>query len=304
MDRIDLLRIFLRVAEAGSFSAAAEQLALPRATVSWAVQRLESLLKARLLHRTTRRVTLSQEGEALLDQARALVADMEDLESRFQPADEVIAGRLRVDLPSRIARRLVAPALPEFLQRFPRIEIELGSSDRAIDLIQEGVDCAMRVGDLVTDSVVARPLGKFEMINCASPAYLARHGTPIAWCDLASHVAVNYVSRTSGRVAPWEWDTDGATKTLRMTGSASTDNAETYIACALAGLGLIQIPRYDVVHHLIAGELVEVLPDCRAAPMPVHLVYPHRRHVSRRVQVFLEWIDALIRPHTHYSEAG
>ena len=120
MDRIDLLRIFLRVAEAGSFSAAAEQLALPRATVSWAVQRLESLLKARLLHRTTRRVTLSQEGEALLDQARTLVADMEDLESRFQPADEVIAGRLRVDLPSRIARRLVAPALPEFLQRFPR----------------------------------------------------------------------------------------------------------------------------------------------------------------------------------------
>lgn len=296
MDRIDLLRIFLRVAETGSFSAAAEQLAVPRATVSWAVQRLESLLKAKLLHRTTRRVSLSQEGEALFDQARALVADMEDLELRFQPADEAIAGRLRVELPSRIARRLVAPALPDFLQRFPRIEIELGSSDRTVDLIQEGVDCALRVGDLASDSVVARPLGKFDVINCASPAYLARQGTPGAWQDLASHVAVNYVSRTSGRVAPWTWDNGGTLQTMRMTGRATADNAETYIECALAGLGLIQIPRYDVVHHLSAGELVEVMPDFRAAPMPVHLVYPHRRRASRRVQVFLEWIDTLVRP--------
>lgn len=294
MDRIDLLKVFLRVAETGSFTRAADRLALPRATISTAVQQLEARLGSRLLHRTTRRVGLTPDGEVLLEQARALVADMDDVEQQFLPAHSPVGGRLKVDVPSRIARRLIAPALPAFFERYPAIELELGSSDRAVDLVLEGIDCALRVGPLANSSLVARPLGHFTLINCASPAYLARHGTPLATADLPEHTAVNYASPTSGRAAPWEWRHDGETMTLRMRSQVGANNAETYIACALAGLGLIQIPAYDVREHLAAGELVEVLPEARAEPLPVQLVYPHRRNLSRRVQAFAGWLETLL----------
>lgn len=301
MDRIDLLQVFMRVAETGSFTRAADRLGLPRATVSTAVQQLETRLGARLLHRTTRRVGLTPDGEVMLERARALVADMEDMEQQFLPAHGQVSGRLKVDVPSRIARRLIAPALPGFFERHPAVELELGSSDRAVDLVLEGVDCALRVGPLASSSLVARPLGHFTLINCASPAYLARHGTPRTPADLLQHMAVNYASPTSGRAAPWEWQRDGETMSLRMRSQVAANNAETYIACALAGLGLIQIPAYDVREHLAAGELVEVLPEARAEPLPVQLVYPHRRNLSRRMQAFAAWLetvlaDALDRP--------
>jgi DNA-binding transcriptional LysR family regulator len=294
MDRIDLLQVFVRVAEAGSFTRAADRLGLPRATISTAVQQLETRLGSRLLHRTTRRVGLTPDGEVMLERARALVADMEDMEQQFLPAHGQVSGRLKVDVPSRIARRLIAPALPGFFERHPAIELELGSSDRAVDLVLEGVDCALRVGPLASSSLVARPLGHFTLINCASPAYLARHGTPRTPVDLPQHMAVNYASPTSGRAAPWEWQRDGETASLRMRSQVAANNAETYIACALAGLGLIQIPAYDVREHLAAGELVEVLPDARAEPLPVQLVYPHRRNLSRRVQAFAGWLETLL----------
>lgn len=301
MDRIDLLQVFVSVAETGSFTRAADRLGLPRASVSTAVQQLETRLGSRLLHRTTRRVGLTPDGEVMLERARALVADMEDMEQQFLPAHGQVSGRLKVDVPSRIARRLIAPALPDFFERHPAVELELGSSDRAVDLVLEGVDCALRVGPMASSSLVARPLGQFTLINCASPAYLARHGTPRTPADLPQHTAVNYASPTSGRAAPWEWQRDGETATLRMRSQVAANNAETYIACALAGLGLIQIPAYDVREHLAAGELIEVLPDARAEPLPVQLVYPHRRNLSRRMQAFAGWLetvlgDALDRP--------
>ncbi|MGJ7499037.1 LysR family transcriptional regulator [Variovorax sp. ZT5P49] len=294
MDRIDLLQVFVRVAEAGSFTRAADRLGLPRATISTAVQQLETRLGSRLLHRTTRRVGLTPDGEVMLERARALVADMEDMEQQFLPAHGQVSGRLKVDVPSRIARRLIAPALPGFFERHPAIELELGSSDRAVDLVLEGVDCALRVGPLTSSSLVARPLGHFTLINCASPAYLARHGTPRTPADLPQHMAVNYASPTSGRAAPWEWRRDGETTSLRMRSQVAANNAETYIACALAGLGLIQIPAYDVREHLAAGELVEVLHEARAEPLPVQLVYPHRRNLSRRMQAFAGWLETLL----------
>ena len=294
MDRIDLLQVFVCVAETGSFTRAADRLGLPRASVSTAVQQLETRLGSRLLHRTTRRVGLTPDGEVMLERARALVADMEDMEQQFLPVHGQVSGRLKVDVPSRIARRLIAPALPEFFGRHPAIELELGSSDRAVDLVLEGVDCALRVGPMASSSLVARPLGRFTLINCASPAYLARHGTPRTPADLPQHIAVNYASPTSGRAAPWEWLRDGEIATLRMRSQVAANNAETYIACALAGLGLIQIPAYDVREHLAAGELVEVLPDARAKPLPVQLVYPHRRNLSRRMQAFAGWLETVL----------
>lgn len=297
MDRIDHLRIFVRIATCGSFTQTADQLGLPRATVSIAMQQLETRLGARLLYRTTRRVSLTQEGEALLERAATLVADMDELEQQFKPVSGSLSGRLRVDVPSRIARRLIAPALPAYLALHPQLVIDLGSSDRVIDLVQEGVDCALRVGTLAPSSLVARPMGHFELINCASPDYLDLHGKPASPDELTRHWVVDYVSPTSGRAAPWEWVQDGQTLTAHAPSRVSTNNAETYIACALAGMGLIQIPAFDVNDHLRSGELVEVMPSARPAPMPVQLVYPHRRHLSRRIQSFAHWMSTLLEPH-------
>ncbi len=299
MDRIDHLRVFVRIAQCGSFTQAADQLGLPRASVSAAVQQLETRLCARLLHRTTRRVGLTPDGQALLERAQTLVSDMEELEQQFRPSRAGAVGRLRVDVPSRIARRLIAPALPDFFALHPGIELELGSSDRAVDLVHEGVDCALRVGALATSSLVARPLGSFVLINCASPAYLARHGTPDAPQALAAegHEAVHYALPAGSRHALWEWQDGDTSHTLALPGRVATNNVETYIACALAGLGMVQVPAYDVQDHLHNGALVEVLPQARPAPMPVHLVYPHRRHLSRRVQGFGAWLRDLLAPH-------
>ena len=301
MDRIDSLHVFLRVAETGSFSTAADDLGRSRASVSATVQQLEARLGVRLLHRTTRSVRLTADGSALLERARQLVADMAELEEQFQPAAAHqhggLRGHLRVDVPSRIARRIVAPALPGFFARHPGVTLELRSSDRAVDLVQEGVDCVLRVGPLAPSSLVARPLGHFALINCASPAYLARHGTPQTPGDLAAHRVVDYLSPTTGRPAPWEIAQPGgqaATRTLPA--QVAANHVETYIACALAGLGLIQIPAYDVREHLESGALVEVLPHARAAPMPVHVLYPHRRHLSLRVQGFIAWLQEQLAP--------
>jgi len=298
MDRVDALRVFLRVAATKSFSLAADQLGLPRPTVSLAVQQLEARLGVRLFHRTTRQVGLTLDGEALVGRASALVNDLEDMESRFRPGGEgPVIGRLRVDVPSRIGRRWIAPALPSLLAQHPQLSIELGSTDRAVDLVAEGVDCALRVGTLRDSSLVARPLGKFALINCASPAYLTTYGVPDSPEALSAHRAVQYLTPGAGRPAPWEWGEGDASRSCVVAGNVSVNNAEAYIACALAGLGLIQIPRFDVQEYLAAGQLVTVLEDHVPPPMPVQLVYPHRQHLSRRVQVFIAWVSELLAPH-------
>lgn len=306
MDRLDRYRIFMQVAEMGSFIKAAHALDLPRATVSAAVQQLEEQVGARLLHRTTRQVSLTADGAQLLERVRPLLSEAEDVEQMFQARTRQATGRLHVDVPSRIARRLLAPALPGLMRRHPGLQLVLGSSDRAIDLVQEGVDCAVRVGTLHDSSLVVRPLGCIALINCASPAYLREHGLPEQPQDLLhGHWSVGYASPRTGRELPWEWngasDVDGVDgvegpQTLAVPSRVVTNNAESYIACCRAGLGLIQIPRYDVQHLLDTGELVEVLPAHRAAPMPVALLYPHRRQRSRRLAVFIDWFEALMRP--------
>jgi DNA-binding transcriptional LysR family regulator len=299
MDRVHHLRVFVRVAACGSFSQAADQLGMARGGVSTAVQQLESWLGTQLLHRTTRRVTLTQDGATVLNRAMALVTDMDDLQQQFRPGVQGITGRVRVDMPTRIARRFVAPALPEFLALYPGIEVELGATDRAIDLALEGVDCALRAGPLASTNLVATSLGSFALINCASPAYLARHGVPQGPVDLDQHVCVHYVSPSTGRAAPWEWVEDGVLKMRQLPGSASANNAEVYIACALAGLGMVQIPRFDVQDHLARGELVELMPQALPPPLPVHLVYPSRHQRTRRVKAFTGWLEGVLGAHLH-----
>lgn len=295
MDRIELFRIFTRVVESASFTRAADTLGLPRSSVSAAVQTLEARLGARLLHRTTRKVSPTQDGAAFYERCLRLIADMDEAESLFRRGVSGPTGRLRVDLPSRIGRLIVAPALPEFVARYPGIDIDLGMTDRAVHLIEESVDCALRVGPLADSGLIARPLGTLRLINVASPDYLARHGTPETPDDLQEHLAVNYASPSSGRVEDWEWIEAGGPRTMQVPGRVSVNSAEGSIACCLAGLGLIQIPAFDVIDHILEGRLVEVMPAHCAAPMPMALLYPHRQHLSRRLQVFADWLESLMR---------
>ncbi|WP_416051896.1 LysR family transcriptional regulator [Cupriavidus basilensis] len=297
MDRFDQYRVFVQVAEMGSFIKAANALELPRASVSAAIQQLEIQVGARLLHRTTRQVRLTADGTQLLERIRPLLADVEDIDQLFQANQRQVAGRLKVDVPSRIARRLIAPALPGLLRRHPHLQLALGSADRSIDLVREGVDCAVRIGNLHDSSLVVRPLGKIALINCASPKYLREHGSPEHPDELSNgHWAVGYASPTSGRELPWEYmAADGRELASNVPSRVVVNNAESYIACCRSGLGLIQIPRFDVQHMLDAKALVEVMPSHRAAPMPVSILYPHRRQRSRRLAVFVEWFEELMR---------
>nr|WP_010400178.1 LysR family transcriptional regulator [Paracoccus sp. TRP] len=295
MDRIDLFRVFTRVVDCASFTRAADLLGMPRSSVSAAVQELEQRVGARLLHRTTRKVAPTQDGLAFYERCQRLIADVDEAENLFRQSLIQPSGRLRIDVPGRIGRLIIAPALPEFLDRYPGIDVDLGVTDRAVDLVEAGVDCALRVGELEDSSLIARPIGKLALINVASPAYLERYGVPETPADLTHHYAVNYASPSSGRIEDWEWIETGTTHRLAMRGRVTVNNAEAYIACCLAGLGLIQIPAYDVRPHLEAGELIEVMPAHRAAPMPMTLLYPHRQHLSRRMQIFADWLDSILQ---------
>lgn len=295
LDRIDLFRIFTRVVDCSSFTRAADTLGLPRSSVSAAVGELEARVGARLLHRTTRKVSPTQDGTAFYERCLRLIADVEEAEGLFRDSAIGPAGRLRVDVPGRIGRLIVAPALPDFLARYPQLDLELRVTDRAVDLVEEGIDCVLRVGPLADSGLVARRIGDLALINVASPAYLARHGVPLSPADLDGHHAVNYASPSTGRVEDWEWVEAGTLRSRPLPGRVTVNSAESYIACCLAGLGLIQIPAYDVRAHLDRGELVEVMPDHRAEPMAMTLLYPHRQHLSRRLQIFADWLEALLR---------
>lgn len=295
MDRIDLFRIFVRVAECASFTQAASTLGIPRSSVSTAVQELEERMGARLLNRTTRRVSLTHDGTAFYERCLRLLADIEETEGFFRTSSAHAGGRLRVDVPGRIGRLIIAPELPDFLRRYPELQIELGVTDRAVNLVEDNVDCVIRVGALVDSTLIARRIGDLELINCASPAYVEVYGAPRTPEDLDAHTAVLYASPSTGRVEEWEWLQSGELRTRPMRGRVTVNGAEAYIACALAGLGMIQIPAYDVRDHLAAGRLVEIMPAHRAPQLPMALLYPHRRHLSRRLQVFIEWVMPLLQ---------
>ncbi|WP_043680951.1 LysR family transcriptional regulator [Castellaniella defragrans] len=297
MSLIDEIRVFVSVTHSGSFTTAAALLGIPRPTASLAIQKLERRLGSRLFNRTTRHVKLTPDGEEFFERARLFIEDAESLEHFFHTQETEMTGRLRVDVPSRIARRLIAPALPEFHARHPRLEILLGSSDRLTDLAREGFDCALRVGSAGLDSLIVRPLGRLRMVNCASPDYLARFGMPASPDDLPRHQAIHYLPATIGeQPVPWEWMEGPARHALRMPGPVAVNNVENYIACCLAGLGMIQVPAFDVQEHLDRGELVEVLPAWPAPAMPIQLVHPYARYRPRRLLIFNDWLDGLLTP--------
>lgn len=297
MRTIEGMQIFVRVAELSSFTQAAEQLGLPKARVSTAVQQLESELGTRLLHRTTRRVQLTQDGQAFYERSKDVLADMDELQTMFQHGVQSLRGRLRVDMPTLIARDQIVPRLPQFLAEHPHIDIELSSTDRRVDLVREGFDCVLRVGPLLDSGLVARPLGELKQINCASPAYLRQHGTPTTLDDLAAHRMVHYVPTLGAKPSGWEYKAQGRTHTVAMAGALTVNSTEAYQAACLAGLGLIQAPAAGVQSLIERGLFVEVMPQHRAPSLPVSLLYANRRNLPKRVQVFMAWVAQALAPY-------
>ncbi len=301
MHLTESLRIFVRVAELGSFSAAADLLSLPRTTVSAAVRAAEAELGTRLLHRTTRKVQLTQDGQVVLDRALDLLGDVDELRGMFKADGASLSGRLRVDMPATLANELVVPALPAFMARHPGLELQLSSVDRRVDLVREGFDCVLRVGRIGDTSLIARPLGAYRMINVASPAYVKAAGRPKTLDDLSQHRLVHYVPNLGDKPEGFEYIDETGTGTgtasyLPMPGAITVNTTAAYVAAALAGLGIVQVPAAGVQALVQARQLVELLPRWRAAPMPVALVYANRRHQPRRVQVFMDWLAGLVTP--------
>jgi len=295
MNFLESMQTFRRVAELASFTQAAEHLGLPKASVSMAVQQLEARVGVRLLHRTTRRVQLTQDGLLFYERCEDLLSDMDELTGMFKQSPAQLSGRLRVDMPVGVARHLVLPALPRFLQTHPGLFIELGSTDRRVDLVREGFDCVLRVGVLDDSGLIARPLGQLTQINCASPAYLKTFGMPFTLDELKWHRLVHYQPNLGGRPTGWEWVDGGQTRTIAMPGVVTVNSTEAYQAACLAGLGLIQAPAAGLLPLVAQGLLVEVLPQHRAPSLPVSIVYPHRRQLPRRVQVFMDWLSELLQ---------
>ncbi|MEF7612484.1 LysR family transcriptional regulator [Aquincola sp. MAHUQ-54] len=291
------LRVFALVAELGSFTRAAEQLGMAKGRVSATVQQLEARLGTRLLMRTTRQVRLTPDGEQFLDRCKELLADAEQMQAMFQPAASGLRGRVRIDLPTSLARELIIPRLPEFLAAHPLLEVGLSTTDRKVDLVQEGFDCVLRIGQLADSELVARPLGHFAMSNLASPAYLQAHGTPRTLADLAQHRIVHYAAKLGTQGAGWEYEEGGARRLLPMRSAVVVNGIDAYEAACLAGLGLVQSPTHGARRLLDAGRLVAVLPEYTAPPMPVSLLYAHRRQLAPRVQAVLNWIAGVVQPY-------
>lgn len=298
MSALESMQVFVRVAELASFTQAADALGVTKASVSVAVQQLETRLGTRLLHRTTRKVTLTQDGQLFYERCKDLLADADELQTMFQPASgPALRGRVRVDMSTGMARHAVIPRLHELLARHPLLELEISSTERRVDLVREGFDCVLRGGPVGEGGLVARPVGQMAMCNCASPTYLLRTGVPQAPSDLAAHQLVHYAHTLGARPDGFDYLHQGERHTVAMPGAVTVNNAEAYAAACAAGLGIIQVPRVGVLDLLRAGALVEILPEYPAPAMPLHLVYAHRRNLSARVRVVMDWLAAVAADH-------
>lgn len=293
MNKLELLRSFVRVTELSSFTQASEALSLPRSTVSEHVQALEELLGTRLLLRTTRKVQATADGVVLYERSKDMLAQMDELESLFR-SDAMLSGRLRVDMPTAMAHNIVLPRLSEFLAEHPGIDLEISSTDRRVDLIREGFDCVLRVGDLPDTTLVARHLGDLSMVNCVGAGYASEHGVPQTLAHLQQHRMIHYVMSFGANTAFFEYQEQGKSRTLAMPRSITVNNVQAYEAACLGNLGIIQSPRMGMRKHLLSGHLVEILPDHRPLPMKISLLYAHRRHLPERCRVFMDWLQKLI----------
>lgn len=294
MDFAQQLRIFVAVAENGSFSRAAEALRMARPGVTNAINALEGDLGARLLQRTTRRTSLTAEGEQFYEKAVRLLAEIADARNLFGGSVIAPRGRLRVDIPVALAKPLVIDRIPEFKRLYPDVDVILGVSDQPVDLIADGVDCVLRIGELAPTSMIARKIAAITMVVCGSPAYLAEHGTPETIEDLRHHQAVNYFSGRGHRPIAWSMPGDTGLPQFTLRSGIMVNDTGAFVACALNGLGLIQVPGLVVAEQLASRALVEVVPEMRSIRWPLSIMYPNRQYLAPQVRAFIDWMVCLV----------
>lgn len=298
MDQLAAMRAFVRVVEAGTFTRAADLLGIPKPTLTKQVQSLEAHLRTRLLNRTTRRVTVTPDGAAYYERALALLNDLEELDGSMTLSQAAPRGRLRVDISASLALLVLIPALPDFFARYPDIQVDLGVTDRSVDLVGESVDCVVRGGDLIDPSLIARRVGEIHMITVAAPSYLARYGEPAHPMDLEGDFpAVRYFNAGTGRILPLEFIRDGETLEPAARYMIAVNEGNSYVAAGLAGLGVLQAPSFMVQTHMGTGALVPVLTQWSTDPFPVFVVFPPNRHLSARLRVFVDWVADLFASH-------
>jgi len=293
MDRFDTMLAFTRVVELASFTKAAVSLNLPKTTVSAQVLALEKRLSVKLLHRTTRHVSVTTDGAAYYERALRLLTDLEETEASLTQATSKPKGRLRVDVPAPVGRLIIIPALKDFFQRYPDIELEIGCNDRPVDLLEEGVDCVIRVGNPFDLSLVARRVGSMRLVMVASPEYLDKFGRPKKPEDLERHHGVYFFSSKTGKIHEFELSINGTSKEVLTHRKIATNDGDALVAGCLSGLGVSQVPTFMVQDHIASGRLEVVLGEYISESMPMNALYPQNRHLSSKVRAFIDWVAEL-----------
>lgn len=298
MNKLQAMEVFVQVVDAGGFTRAAENMKLPKATVSTLVGALERSLSAKLLNRTTRHVSVTAEGSAYYDNCLRILSDIREAEDSLTHNRLNPSGRLRVDAPTWLASEVIIPALPEFFAAYPDIHLELGCSDRQVDLVEEGVDCAIRGGRQLADSrLIAKRIGTMRYLTCASPAYLARHGQPQHPDELVNHHCVNYFSARNGKIFDWCFIRDRERIQVALTSPIALNDSYAYAAAGVAGLGIVQMAEHLMAPMIQDGRLIPVLDGWENDPLPVYAMYPENRHQSAKLRAFTEWAGRLFAAH-------
>jgi len=291
MELLQSMQLFTKLAELGSFTKAAQALQIGRPQVTRYIQELEASLGVRLFQRTTRKVKLTVEGERFYERAKEILGAICEATSMFGRSGATVGGQLRIDIPSAFAQLEFMERLRGFTKLFPEIDLVLGVTDRAVDLVAEGVDCALRIGELPSSSLVARPIGMATMVTCAAPKYLHEHGEPRTLEELAAHRGVNFLSGRNNRPLPWQFSVDGQDRAYIGHAGITLSESNAYVQCGVAGFGILQAPGIAVDQYLSSGALVEVLKAYRPPPRPVSILYPSRTHLAPQVQVFVDWLQ-------------
>ncbi|HHU6860929.1 TPA: LysR substrate-binding domain-containing protein [Klebsiella pneumoniae] len=299
MDRFDAMRAFARVVEAGSFTKAAQTLHMSKTTVTQLIQQLESRLRVRLLHRTTRKLGVTPDGAVYYERVIRLLADKEDAENSLSSAAMTPRGRLRVDVPSPLARLILVPALPAFHARYPDIQIDMGVSDRVVDLIGDNVDCVLRGGQITDQSLIARHVGDLQIGVYVAPSYVERLGAPAHPRELQNtdHCIVGFLSSRTSKIDPLVLCSEN--ERIEITGNyvLAVDDGNAYLEAGLVGLGVIALPNYMAAAHQAVGALIPLFTQWRISPMPLYLAFPPNRHVNAKLRVFIDWIVELMEQH-------
>jgi LysR family transcriptional regulator, regulator for bpeEF and oprC len=297
MNKLLAMQVFVRVVETGRLTRAAESLQIPKATATTMIQQLEAALGVKLLNRTTRSVSVTTDGAAYFPRCLAILAEIRETEESLAQRHGSPAGRLRVDVPTLIARLVIVPALPAFFARHPHIDLQLGCSERRADLIEEGIDCAVWGGELEDSTLIARRVGLLYFGTCASRAYLAAHGEPHHPDELTTHRCINHFSPRTGKVFDWVFAKNGARIQTSLRGHIALDDENSYLAAAEAGLGIAQIPAFVLKEAMERGTLELLLGDWFPEPAPLNVVYPENRHLSNKIRVFVDWVAELFSEH-------